>query len=391
MSAPAAVDFYDRLPELTTLDDAFIYSNFVDAPSDWLIVLTDVMGSTEAIASGRYKEVNMAGAVGITAISNLFGHLRFPYVFGGDGVTMLIPPDRATEVLSVLTDVADIVSKSYGLTLRVGATSIRELTTHGGPVRVAKVRLTPRYTQACLDGAGLQYAEQLLKAGRIDASTEITVRADTAGFSCRWKEMPSAAGQIIALIVQARGKSALESERILRQVARTIDRFAGDSSVRNPIRADAHEPLKARVELNREASIHARGRGPLRRLFWRLSIRMQILFVRLVIALQIPIVMVGKDLKNIPTDDVGNADFQKVDGGLKTVFASSPEATDRLLSTLAEMERRGHIYFGSHISDRAMMTCVIHSKAPEEVHFVDASDGGYAEAARVLKAKILAV
>lgn len=54
---------------------------------------------------------------------------------------------------------------------------------------------------------------------------------------------------------------------------------------------------------------------------------------------------------------------------------------------LSALEAEGRIRYGIHVTDRAIMTCLIHAEAPEEVHFVDAADGGYAQAATQLKAK----
>jgi len=39
-------------------------------PDDWLVGITDVVNSTSAIASGRYKDVNYAGASATAALGN---------------------------------------------------------------------------------------------------------------------------------------------------------------------------------------------------------------------------------------------------------------------------------------------------------------------------------
>ena len=59
-------------------------------PVDWLIGLTDVVRSTQAIEGGRYKAVNTAGASVIAAVSNALQGRSFPYVFGGDGASFAI-------------------------------------------------------------------------------------------------------------------------------------------------------------------------------------------------------------------------------------------------------------------------------------------------------------
>ena len=67
--------------------------NFFPAPDDWVIVITDIRSSSTAVAEGRYKDVNMMGGAAICAVQNATGSRDWPFVFGGDGATLLIAPD----------------------------------------------------------------------------------------------------------------------------------------------------------------------------------------------------------------------------------------------------------------------------------------------------------
>lgn len=42
-------------------------------PDDWWIGTSDIVGSTKAIAEGRFKDVNTVGASVICAVSNALG------------------------------------------------------------------------------------------------------------------------------------------------------------------------------------------------------------------------------------------------------------------------------------------------------------------------------
>src|SRR5580765_7444132 len=53
-------------------------------PGDWFVGMTDVVSSTAAIAAGRYKTVNTAGASAIAAVGNALAGRNFPFIFGGD-------------------------------------------------------------------------------------------------------------------------------------------------------------------------------------------------------------------------------------------------------------------------------------------------------------------
>jgi hypothetical protein len=60
----------------------------------------------------------------------------------------------------------------------------------------------------------------------------------------------------------------------------------------------------------------------------------------------------------------------------------------------AELERmrsEGHVAYGLHRAPSALITCYLRSYSGDHVHFVDGSDGGYALAARQLKAQLAAL
>lgn len=69
-------------------------------------------------------------------------------------------------------------------------------------------------------------------------------------------------------------------------------------------------------------------------------------------------------------------------------IAAVHNAVGRLLDLLRAREEEGLILFGHHTSDRAMLTCLVHSRHGRHLHFVDGADGGYALAAQELKAKL---
>ena len=76
----------------TVLDDA----SYQPAPDDWLIAVSDVVGSRKAIASGQYKAVNVAGVAIISALMNALETQDLPFIFGGDGAAVICAPsDRA--------------------------------------------------------------------------------------------------------------------------------------------------------------------------------------------------------------------------------------------------------------------------------------------------------
>jgi hypothetical protein len=87
-------------------------------------------------------------------------------------------------------------------------------------------------------------------------------------------------------------------------------------------------------------------------------------------------------------DNMASSDYRKFDNTLKMVVSADPASRQRVQNLLEEAWNAGKIFYGLHVTDRAMITCLMHTGAGHEVHFVDAADGGYAYAARQLKQQI---
>jgi Protein of unknown function (DUF3095) len=87
-------DFYAKLPsfsEFSTLGEDVHYTQL---PEDWYVVICDIRGSTQAIAEGRYQDVNTLGAASIAALGEVWKTEDIPFVFGGDGASILVPASK---------------------------------------------------------------------------------------------------------------------------------------------------------------------------------------------------------------------------------------------------------------------------------------------------------
>ncbi len=85
---------------------------------------------------------------------------------------------------------------------------------------------------------------------------------------------------------------------------------------------------------------------------------------------------------------VENTDFRKFDGILRMVIDGSEAQYGDLREYLEGQHREGRLAYGMHRSREALLTCIVFSYNGNHVHFVDGSDGGYAIAARGLKAQL---
>ena len=152
---PRAATFYAALEPFTEFAEVADPARYVAAPDDWIVVLGDIRGSTEAARAGRYKEVNLVGAACITATLNVVGDLDLPYAFGGDGATVLIPPEVRDAVVTALRRTRRLARDGFGLDLRLGLVPVQELRRRGRPVLVAKHQLSPGNCLAMFAGGGL--------------------------------------------------------------------------------------------------------------------------------------------------------------------------------------------------------------------------------------------
>jgi hypothetical protein len=382
-------DFLHEAPEIERFADVTEPQFYRDAPDDWHVVLTDVCGSTKAIEAGRYRDVNALGVASIVAIRNATPGLELPYVFGGDGATLLVPDARRTECEAALRGVRKLARSAFDLELRVGIVPVGELRRAGHGLQVARYRASPFLRLAMLRGSGISQAERWVKeatsAARYAVSDDGPDAANLEGFECRWQPVPSRRGHIASLIVQALDDTELDRVRSYRRIISALDAaLAGDSG--HPISVGGLRlgtlfgtySIEARLRSGSTEGVSygaARGRAQRQSLIGRA-------FMALGVAAG------GFDGKEYPEELVANSDFRKFDEALRMVLDVSPEQLAVIESELERARQEGHLVYGIHRAPSALITCHLRSFHGDHVHFIDGSDGGYALAARQLKAQL---
>ena len=63
---------------------------------------------------------------------------EFPFVFGGDGATLVIPDKYKSKAFDALCGLRSLSVEQFGLGLRVGCVSVKEVYERGGKLEVAK-------------------------------------------------------------------------------------------------------------------------------------------------------------------------------------------------------------------------------------------------------------
>lgn len=380
---PAKPTFYARLAPFTTFAEVADRRHYVAAPDDWLLVLSDVKGSTEAAGAGRYKDVNLVGAACITAALNATPGLDLPYAFGGDGATVLIPPPAHRAVADALLRTRRLARENFGLELRVGMVPLAELIRRGRRVLVARYQLSPGNHLAMFAGGGVELADRLVKD---EASFALGNEGepgppDLEGLSCRWEPYRSLRGRMLTLLVRPLAADGLALQQ---EIIERLAEIVGEGDAGRPIqRANMRfvwPPKGLRVE-----ALATRGRLPYR-LRW-LGIGLQS-FIQ-AIAERYHLRVGPYDAPAYRTEVQQNSDHRKIADTLHMVLDCTDPEIAAIEAYLAELHATGKIVYGTHVADRAMMTCLVFSlEQSRHVHFIDGADGGYALAALQLKAQL---
>jgi hypothetical protein len=381
---PDEPTFYGGLEPFTEFAKVADPARYVAAPDDWIVVLADIKSSTEAARAGRYKDVNLVGAACITAALNVTRGLDLPYAFGGDGATVLIPPEVRAIVADALRRTRRLARNSFGLELRVGLVPVEELRRQGHRVLVAKYQLSPNNHLAMFAGGGLELADRLIKSDSDFALEEQDdpEPPDLHGLSCRWEPYRSLRGQMLTLLVRPLEPDALALQReMIGELATILGEAPGSAS---PIRRDNMRFVWPPRGLRAEA-IAVRGRVPYA-LYW-LGIWAQSGLQAL--AERFALRIGAYDAPAYRAELQRNSDHRKVADTLHMVLDCTAAESAAIEAYLAALHAQGRIAYGAHRADRAMMTCLVFSlEQSRHVHFIDGADGGYALAALQLKAQL---
>lgn len=385
--------FYRNLKAANSLSDAFSEGGTAPLPSDWYVVVTDIVGSTAAITAGRYKDVNTAGGLAAMAMSNAFKTLEFPFVFGGDGTTFLIPATMRDETAGILADTARKVKDFFDLDLRVGIVPAIDVYAKNFAIRVGKIQVSEHYIQAVILGDGIDYAESLVKTTPTYLVAKNLVGATEAnffGFTCRWHDIPSHGGETVALIVRLNNANDNSQRQLLRSILEQIEKIYGPENEHHPIREKNMKPALTPRVLWREAAATANRKSGIMYYLSFVRIIFESVGLSVIMALKLPGKKFHFELKRIKWYNVVSADYKKFDGMLKLVISGSSAMREKLVAELDRLKREGKLLYGIHVSNRALMTCLLNADSAHEVHFVDAADGGYALAAKMLKEQLSA-
>ncbi|WEX89771.1 DUF3095 domain-containing protein [Sinorhizobium garamanticum] len=383
MTQAADMQFYDDLPLFEAFEGVADEGNYRPLPDGWVLAVADIVDSTSAIAEGRYKAVNMAGASVISALMNALDERNLPFVFGGDGALAAIPAAMASKARAALAAAKTWVAEELGLELRAALVPVADIRASGLDMRVARFKASEEVSYAMFSGGGASWAEAEMKAGRyqIEAAAAGS-RPDLTGLSCRWNPIVSRHGAIVSIIAipGLRGNGP-EFQALVGDIVALAE---GEERGGHPVPENGPEPRLSMQGVAVESrAVAPRGR---RFLAWSwITLQSLVLFLCFKLGWNL-----GKfDTTQYKRDLVRNSDFRKFDDGLKMTIDIGIERLSQIEERLKRAAESGVSSYGLHQQDSALMTCIVPAAmSRDHVHFIDGAAGGYAMAAKNLKAAL---
>ena len=371
---------FDNFEEVSEL------RHFREVDDSWSVIVSDIRGSTKAIEAGRYKEVNLIGAATIVAIRNSLADKDFPFVFGGDGATVLLPSSSCLQLQMPLMQLQKMARDDFQFDLRIAIIPISEIRRRGGRVLLSKYRLAHSATLAMIQGGGLRMADEIAKSPegeifRLNFETAKNLAApDLSSLSCRWAPFRNRNGVILSVLIQA--KDPEHASDVYRSVLKGMHPIF-ENEANRPVARQSYQAESFWQSIRRERKLK---KDMKLKTFFN-EVIVPTLYIRLIKIF--PNLPAADQFRNYLHDTLNNSDYKKLDDTLRMVLDCSPDQETRLEKLLNEFKVNGLINYGCHRSESALMTCMMEGmKANEHLHFIDGAEGGYALAAKNLKAQL---
>lgn len=379
-------EFLAGLPVFRHFEDVADPALYRALPPGWGLAIADIVDSTAAIGTGRYKAVNMAGAAVISGVSNSLGRHDLPFVFGGDGAAVAVPPHGLPVARTALSNVQRWVKDDLDLAMRVALIPVEDIRKNGFDIRVARFQASEDVSYAMFSGGGNSWAEARMKEGQYALpAAKAGERPDLTGLSCRWNPIPATRGKVVSIIAVPGPSRDMPAFRQL--VIDLVDLAEQDARHGHPVPEDGPKLGFVGEGLGLEARAGAAYHdvwGKMRRSFRILG---ESLLVNL---LSVTGLSFGPfNAVRYRRSVASNTDFRKFDDGLKMTVDIDASRLEKIRTRLEQGRLSGSCYYGLHEQDAALMTCIVPSPlSRDHMHFVDGADGGYAAAASRLKQQI---
>lgn len=368
-------NFYKQLDLIYNIDELVDTTKYTIVPNDWYILMTDIKNSTQAIKNGLYKDINMMGAMCIIGVMNIDKNIEIPFVFGGDGATILIPKillDNSKDVLKKCKEIAKI---NYQLDLRIKAIPIEKLQKDDTQLLIAKLNISDGYHQAILKGNIISIAEDILKHrdGFEIENTPLKYEVSFTGLECRWEAIKAPKDYILSLLIQS-------TDEEYSDILKNINAILGTKKERQPLNEkNLHITLKYE---DLKSEIQMMGDNIFMKSIFYTKIFIENMIGKLLIGFKIG------DYSQYKQRIINTSDSEKFEDMIKMVVSVDFGQIKKLEEYLEKNYLDKKLIYGMYKSDEALMTCLIFQRHGKHIHFIDGNDGGYTMAAREFKKRL---
>lgn len=237
----ATRNFFRDLEALESFEFATDTTSHKTLPSDWTVVVADVVGSTKAIESGRYKDVNTVGAATIMAVLNVDRSTEIPFVFGGDGALLAIPEHMKLGTRNALFGSQQMAHDVFKLDLRIAMIPVKDILSKGLTLNIAKYRQGRYMTQTSMSGEGWAWDESIAKnhSNTEDYGLRIQegelAQANFSGLECRWEPVRATNDYKLCLIVKSLGNHYSDQDHCYQSILTEVNRILGPTENHHPL------------------------------------------------------------------------------------------------------------------------------------------------------------
>lgn len=382
--------FYSEIPIVQSFAEAVREGSYRRLPNDWHVLVADITQSTKALDWGMYKHVNILGAACIMSVLNICGDIEIPFVYGGDGAIMCVPASLLSKAEDALLATKLTALKNFKLQLRAGSVSVADLERAGKDVLVSRWRVSPDCVQAVFAGSGIDAAEEMIKekaerARIVELGGDYIPQADFSGLECRWQDIRPRIGEIVCLIVKSLRTDVATAAAMYQEVLSKVAEIYGDESSSNPLSLrNLHLSFDPRSLMGETL---VRSEAP----SWRSRIaylaKLQLLVAFGWVSMRFGLVVRGIEWGKYKEVLIRNTDNRRFVGSYRQVLAGTPDQRAKLSEYLESRFRAGDLVYGIHVSDRALMTCLVFDYIGRHLHFLDGADGGFTLAAKDMKSR----
>ena len=350
------------------------------APADWHVVVSDIKSSTSSIEEGKCNSINFVAACATTAVLNANKNIELPFIFGGDGSTILVPPMHIKKTADVLISTQNFAKKHFNIDLIVGIVPVIDILKNKHKVKVIKFKASDCCYQAVFHGNGVDYAEYLVKNKvkyRLKKRRN-KHRADFSGLECLWRDIPSRKEEALSLLVKAIPNSQNEME-VYNEVIDNIQNIYGDKSDRFPFDEDKigykFNFKKAYFESLLEAYQYKKN--------FKITLvkRCARLFLKYFNFLK-------RKTFDLSPYKYNFIDSEKFDGMLRMVISGSKKQRMNLTAYLEKKHKEGKLIFGSNVTRNVHISCLVIGKTTKRIYFIDGANSSYCQASKDLKNKL---